>query len=150
MRCSSKLSLKIKMSSRYIRQISQFSFRKIDVINRWKVNGAPTKPNGILLNSKCPFLVENAVTCLSFSLIWHWYYALETSMILKIFEFDKWLNNDSVLGILYVGLIVTELSLRQSMHILKSPPFFFATTIGADHGLIDSLIMPLSFRFSTC
>ena len=54
LRCSSKVSEKITISSRYTRHIFMFKLSRTRSISRWKVAGLLVNPKGKRLHSKSP------------------------------------------------------------------------------------------------
>lgn len=70
---SSKVLLKIMISSKYIKHVSYCNPFKANSMTRWNVAGALVKPKGIVTYSKCPYLVTDAVFGISCSLTFTWW-----------------------------------------------------------------------------
>ena len=61
------------ISSMYTKSSVPCNPNKTRCISRWKDDGAPLRPNGILLNSLWPLSVEKTVLCLSSGSIGIWF-----------------------------------------------------------------------------
>ena len=142
--CSSKVRLKIIMSSMYIRHISQWRPVSTFSINLSKVAGAFARPKGITLKWKSPYWFQNAVFSLSSGCIGTCQYPLERSSVENHTDPCNASKDSSMRGSGYESLIVKEFTNLKSTHVRRDPSFFVTRTRGDDQLLVEGSITPSS------
>ena len=146
-RCSSQVTLAIRMSSSQLATSSSGSLRTFRTM-RVNANGRTVIPHPALLNSySYPSGSRKAVLYLSFSAILTWWEPDAKSIwVNSFFPFSP----SKIVCILPSPLLSAtscSLSALQSMHRRRVPSFFFTQRHWAAHGEFDGLIMPRSKSF---